>query len=67
MLKSLGLEKEYIPKIWIDYPQEEDLGKNFKYHCKFCGVSTLIINGYLENHAIDCEYRISKVEDKTFE
>jgi hypothetical protein len=44
----------------IGYPQEEVEGQTNVYRCKFCKRITTDINGLLENHAADCEYRLSK-------
>lgn len=44
----------------IDYPQEDVPGKKDTYCCRFCKRLTTEINGRLENHAPDCEYRRSK-------
>ena len=47
-------------KYFIDYPQERvEEGLN-NYQCQFCKVSTLTINGLLENHLPECEYRKQK-------
>jgi hypothetical protein len=44
----------------IGYPQEEVEGQTNVYRCKYCRRITTDINGRLENHAPDCEYRLSK-------
>ena len=44
----------------ILYPQESYGGDIHKYRCKSCKVPTTDINGRLENHKPDCEYRLSK-------
>ena len=44
----------------IEYPQENLEGEMCKYRCKFCKIITTDINGRLENHAPDCEYRLSR-------
>jgi len=41
----------------IDYPQENLEGEMYKYRCKSCKRLTTDINGRIENHAEDCEYR----------
>ena len=46
-------------KFYIDYPQDSDL-KTHMHVCKFCYISTTIINGLLENHEPFCEYRLNK-------
>lgn len=43
----------------IGYPQENLEGEMYKYRCKFCKIITTDINGRVENHAPDCEYRLS--------
>lgn len=44
---------------YIDYPQTTD-SKTHSHWCKFCNISTTVINGLLENHHPQCEYRLSK-------
>lgn len=44
---------------YIDYPQDSD-SKTHTHWCKFCKISTTIINGKLENHEPRCEYRLQK-------
>lgn len=44
----------------IDYPQEDVPGRKDTYCCRFCKKLTTDINGRLENHAADCEYRLAK-------
>lgn len=44
----------------IGYPQENVEGQMYVHRCKFCKRLTTEINGLLENHAPDCEYRLSK-------
>jgi hypothetical protein len=44
----------------IGYPQENLEGEMYKYRCKFCKKLTTEINGRLENHADDCEYRLQQ-------
>ena len=41
----------------IEYAQENLEGEMYKYRCKYCKILTTDINGRLENHAQDCEYR----------
>lgn len=48
----------YAEAFDIDYPQENLEGEMYKYRCKHCKKLTTEINGRLENHAPDCEYRI---------
>jgi DNA-directed RNA polymerase subunit RPC12/RpoP len=45
----------------IEYPQENLEGEMYKYRCKFCKKLTTDINGLLENHAEDCEYRLQQM------
>jgi len=42
----------------IGYPQENLEGQMYQYRCKFCKRLTTDINGRVENHAADCEYRL---------
>ena len=42
----------------IGYPQENLEGEMYKYRCAFCKKLTTDINGRLENHANDCDYRL---------
>jgi DNA-directed RNA polymerase subunit RPC12/RpoP len=44
----------------IGYPQENLEGQMYVYRCKHCKKLTTEINGRVENHAVDCAYRIEK-------
>ena len=44
----------------IGYPQENLEGEMYKYRCRFCKKLTTEINGRLESHGEDCEYRIAR-------
>ena len=44
---------------YIDYPQEND-GVMYSHRCQFCKINTVKINGLIENHAPDCQYRLSQ-------
>jgi len=44
----------------IDYPQENVEGEMYKYRCRSCKRLTTDINGRLENHSEDCEYRLQR-------
>jgi len=46
----------------IGYPQENLEGQMYVYRCKFCKKLTTDINGLVENHAPDCEYRLMKTK-----
>lgn len=46
----------------IGYPQENLEGEMYKYRCKFCKRLTTDINGLVENHAPDCEYRMARMK-----
>jgi hypothetical protein len=48
----------YAEAFDIDYPQENLEGEMYKYRCRYCKRLTTDINGRLENHAADCEYRL---------
>lgn len=48
---------------YCDYPTEPMGGTNPYYRCVFCKKTDPQINGTLENHAEDCEYRIKKQND----
>jgi len=50
----------YAEAFDIDYPQENLEGEMYKYRCKSCKRLTTDINGRVENHAEDCEYRRAK-------
>lgn len=54
-IKELKAQEE---KYWCDYPNESIGGGNPYWRCSFCGISDPQINGKLENHAKDCEYRL---------
>jgi hypothetical protein len=57
--KSIRCSKESsLSKYWCDYPNEPIGGGNPYYRCSFCGISDPQINGRLENHAKNCEYRL---------
>lgn len=42
---------------YIDYPQEHFEGHSHRYRCAFCKEETTKINGRLEGHLPDCQYR----------
>jgi len=42
---------------YIDYPQEQIEGKAHVYRCVYCKKETTAINGKLEGHLDDCDYR----------
>lgn len=42
----------------IEYPQENLEGEMYKYRCVHCKRLTTEINGRLDGHAPDCEYRL---------
>lgn len=50
----------YAEAFDIDYPQENLEGEMYKYRCQYCKKLTTEINGKIENHAPDCEYRLQK-------
>ena len=45
----------------IDFPQEPLEGEMYKYRCKSCKLLTTEINGRIENHRQDCEYRLLRM------
>ena len=45
---------------YIDYPQEHQGDALHAYQCKFCKIDTVKINGLLENHLPNCDYRVEK-------
>lgn len=47
-------------KFFIDYPQEKIEANGTEYQCAICKISSLKINGLIENHKADCSYRIQK-------
>jgi hypothetical protein len=51
----------YAEAFDVGYPQENLEGEMYKYRCKHCKKLTTEINGRLENHAPDCEYRIERI------
>ncbi len=51
---------------YIDYPQEPFEGQPHRYRCAICKEETTKINGRLEGHQPDCEYRI-QLEHSGFE
>jgi len=48
---------------FVDYPQEQIEGHMNSYQCKYCKEHALKINGRLEGHRSNCEYRISKEKE----
>jgi hypothetical protein len=50
----------YADAFDIDYPQENLEGEMYKYRCCYCKRLSTDINGRLENHASDCEYRLRR-------
>jgi DNA-directed RNA polymerase subunit RPC12/RpoP len=48
----------------IGYPQENLEGEMYKYRCTHCKRLTTDINGKLENHADDCEYRLARMRER---
>jgi hypothetical protein len=51
---------------YIDYPQEHVEGQAHTYRCVYCKVVTTKINGSLQGHLADCDYRV-KLEREGFE
>lgn len=45
---------------FIDYPQEKIHPDKNDYQCSICKISSLKINGLLENHDKNCSYRINQ-------
>jgi len=45
---------------YIDYPQEKEDPKKNIYRCCYCKRDSLSINGLLDNHDLNCKYRIEK-------
>lgn len=43
---------------YIDYPQEHIEGQLHRYRCVYCKEETTVINGRIEGHLPNCEYRI---------
>lgn len=43
---------------YIDYPQEHFEGQLHRYRCACCKQETTRINGRLDGHLPDCEYRL---------
>ena len=54
-----------LPSIYdCHYPTEPIGGGNPYYRCVFCKKTDPQINGVLENHAKNCDYRIQKEGSK---
>lgn len=51
---------------YIDYPQEHIEGQLHRYRCVHCKEETTAINGRLDGHLPNCEYRI-KLENEGYE
>ena len=51
---------------YIDYPQEHIDGQLHRYRCVHCKEETTVINGRLDGHLPNCEYRI-KLENAGYE
>ena len=52
---------QFMKKLfYIDYPQELIEGQAHAYRCAFCKVITTTINGNLNGHLTNCEYRIKQ-------
>ncbi len=47
----------YPETLYIDYPQEKVDGKLYEYRCHYCKRLTTDINGKINNHAVNCQYR----------
>ena len=47
-------------KFYIDYPQEKKDPTVNIYRCKLCKEESLKINGLLEKHKDNCDYRIEQ-------
>jgi hypothetical protein len=56
------LRSPYAEAFDIGYPQENVEGEMYKYCCRGCKRLTTDINGRLENHAEDCEYRLARTK-----
>ena len=55
-----------IKTYYIDYPQEPLEGQANTYRCVYCKEVTIKINGSLQGHLPNCEYRL-KLERDGFE
>ena len=55
-------QQPYAEAFDISYPQENLEGEMYKYRCRYCKKLTTEINGKLENHAEDCEYRRARTK-----
>lgn len=55
----------YAEAFDIGYPQEPVEDQKNVYRCKYCKKITTDINGKLENHAPDCEYRLQRSGEGT--
>jgi len=45
---------------YIDYPQEKKDPKANIFRCSLCKEDALKINGLLDNHKLNCEYRLEQ-------
>ena len=63
--ESFYARSPYDEAFDIDYPQENLEGEMYKYRCRSCKKLTTEINGRLENHADDCEYRLRRMSETT--
>jgi len=59
-LDSFYVRAPYAGAFDIGYPQENLEGEMYKYRCRHCKRLTTEINGRLENHAADCDYRLRR-------
>jgi len=48
----------------IEFPNEPLPGKMYEYRCLHCKLLTTTINGLLENHRDDCEYKVMKMKQR---
>ena len=51
---------------YIDYPQEHVEGQAHTYRCLYCKIITTKINGSLQGHLPNCDYRL-KLEREGYE
>ncbi len=70
MKQKTGSENFYIRAPYkdafdIECPQEPVEGKMYTYRCKHCKVLTTDLNGLLENHKPDCEYRLQRTAHRS--
>lgn len=60
--ETFYVRSPYAEAFDIGYPQENVEGEMHKYRCRSCKKLTTEINGRLENHGDDCEYKRERMK-----